>query len=104
MLLTAEHIKETVSTVAEAFNARSQDEKINRISLFGSYATKSASESSDVDLLIEFDSSFVSLFTFGRLLTEFEELLNVPVDIVQAPLQRGSFLSLDAVVPLYEQN
>ena len=100
-VLTIEQIKKTVTHVAHDFNAASTDEKIQKISLFGSYASQQATEESDVDLLVEFNSAFVSFISFGRLLSQLENALKVPIDVVPSPLPSNSIVLIEATVPLY---
>lgn len=73
------------------------------MSLFGSHANGNAREDSDIDLLVAFETNPVSLFDMARVLTEMESAFGCPVDIVKEPLTAGSFLVIDAKVPLYEQ-
>jgi len=54
---------------------------IDFLAVFGSVARGSASDSSDVDLLVRF-SSPVSLFELVRIEREFSELLDRDVDLV----------------------
>lgn len=51
--------------------------------LFGSYARGEAVDNSDVDLLVDFDrSANVSLLRHAGMLCDLEDLLNLPVDLV----------------------
>ena len=50
-----------------------------KISLFGSYADGNANEDSDIDLLVEFLSSNVSLFTLYNIKYEIENKLHKEV-------------------------
>jgi len=52
-----------------------------RLSLFGSVARDQAAETSDVDVLVEFDRA-VGLFEFSRLRLRLEEMLDCRVDLV----------------------
>ena len=103
-MLTIGQIQETVTHVANNFNSSSSKDKIQKISLFGSYASQQASEGSDVDLLVEFNSVFVSFFSLGRLLIDFEDALKVSVDVVPAPLPDNSIISIEKTVPLYAED
>ncbi|MCL1798794.1 MAG: nucleotidyltransferase domain-containing protein [Eggerthellaceae bacterium] len=103
-MLTTTQIRETVARVAEDFNASYPDEKISKVFLFGSYAKQAATDGSDVDLLVEFESAFVSYLSFGYLLTKLEEALEVPVDIVPSPLPEHSIITAETRIPLYEQD
>jgi len=75
---------------------------VKRIELFGSYANGTASANSDVDLLVEFAESPVSLLEICGLQESLTELLKVDVDIVKLPLQKGSDLIIGKKVCVYE--
>jgi predicted nucleotidyltransferase len=53
----------------------------NRIGIFGSYARGDESESSDIDILVNFNEN-ISLFDLGGIKNDLAQLLNRPVDIV----------------------
>ncbi|HHU31123.1 MAG: nucleotidyltransferase family protein [Zhaonellaceae bacterium] len=76
---------------------------IKKISLFGSYADNTATDSSDIDLLIEFFPSNVSLFTLYNIKCEIEEKLQKKVDLIHAPVEKDSLLHINRVVDIYEQ-
>ncbi len=72
--------------------------KVRELSLFGSRARGESSESSDYDLLVDFEpNSGISLFEFSRLQIDLEEALGKKVDLVPKPglkpLIRDSILS-----------
>lgn len=99
-----DELKSEVTKAAVAYNAGAcEEERIARISLFGSYAEGRASRSSDVDLLVSFESAIVSLITLAKVLSKMEEQLGLAVDVVQDPLPDGSLLQVTKVVPLYER-
>jgi predicted nucleotidyltransferase len=54
---------------------------VRSLEVFGSFVRGEASENSDLDLLIEFDTT-PTLFSFVRLENELSELLGVKVDLV----------------------
>lgn len=54
--------------------------KVRKIGIFGSYANGSASEHSDVDILVEFDEPIG--LDFVLLADELEKILPVQVDLV----------------------
>ncbi|MBI4558272.1 MAG: nucleotidyltransferase family protein [Candidatus Hydrogenedentes bacterium] len=59
-----------------------EDLEVSSLALFGSAARNEASESSDIDLLVEFRQP-VGLFTFYRVQEYLEDLLGTPrVDLV----------------------
>ena len=104
-MYTVEELKKRVFEVVRVYNDDAADDaKIEKVSLFGSYARGCAREASDVDLLVSFASSVVSLFTLARALDSFERCLAVPVDIVQDPVPEDSLLEVGVVIPLYEYN
>lgn len=62
-----------------------QNEPINRIYLFGSYARNEQTNNSDIDLLIEPDYTHpIDLFLFIEWKQKLEKLLNKSVDLVAA--------------------
>jgi predicted nucleotidyltransferase len=94
-MLTIEHIKTAASKLADGY-------PIKKISLFGSYAEGSADESSDVDLLVEFLTPRVSLFTLSDIKYAMEDELKKDVDIVHAPVLEESLLKFNKVIDIYE--
>ena len=54
---------------------------VQKLAVFGSVATGTAGEDSDVDLLVEVDET-VGLFDFVRLKNYLEDLLGATVDLV----------------------
>ncbi len=72
--------------------------KVRELSLFGSRVRGDFTESSDYDLLVDFQpNSGISLFEFSRMQIDLEELLGTKVDLVPKaglkPLIRDSVLS-----------
>ena len=86
----------------ESYNSKAApDRRIVRVDLFGSYAMGGASEESDVDLLVEFVTSHVGLFTLAAVLEAMEEATGMQVDVVQSPLPEDSLLEIERSVSLY---
>lgn len=75
-----------------------EDYALQRVSIFGSYAEGRATETSDLDLLVEFQQPSVSLFTLNQLKYDLEDALGLPVDVVHAPLPENSLLRPGKVV------
>ncbi|MDR3120030.1 MAG: nucleotidyltransferase domain-containing protein [Clostridiales bacterium] len=94
MMLTHKKICDTVEAVAPKYN-------ITSAYYFGSYAQGSQSENSDVDIMVEFDTPFKSLFTISALSIELEYLLGIPVDVLSLPLPEESHLTIEKVVKCY---
>lgn len=97
-----DEIRTRVTAAAESYNRDAPEEtKIVRVTLFGSYANGTQRDGSDVDLLVQFSSPIVSLFTLARVLNVMESALDMPVDLVQDPLPQDALLTIDAKVPVY---
>ena len=77
-MLTIQQIKDTV---ADYF----KDKPVKKVYLFGSYARGEATESSDVDLLVEYDESKkrLSFFDTLRFKIGLEEQLHHDVELVE---------------------
>ena len=75
---------------------------IKKVDLFGSYANGTNHEKSDVDLLVEFITTSVSLLTLNALKYRLEEIYNIEVDVIHAPLDDDAMIAIGKVVPLYE--
>lgn len=58
---------------------------INKAWLFGSYSRGEETETSDIDILVDYDNSkgLVSLFKMGGILMDLSELLGCKVDLVE---------------------
>ena len=91
----------TIEQIADAAKIAAKEYPIKKISLFGSYASGTNTENSDVDLLVEFESESVSLLTLAALKYRMEELLGKEVDIIHAPVPQESILEIDNEVSLY---
>lgn len=75
------HIEELVRTQRENILRTAARYGASNVRVFGSVARKEADEQSDLDLLVDMEAGR-SLFDLGGLLTELEELLSCPVDVV----------------------
>lgn len=93
-MLTIAEISNAVALVADEYG-------IKRIMLFGSYADGSNTDESDVDLLVEFNSEAVSLLTLAAVKNRIEELLNVDVDVIHAPIEENSLIKPGKAVEIY---
>ena len=93
-MLTTEKITKTIENVAPKY-------KIRKVTLFGSRATKNFRENSDVDLIVEFETKTISLFTLAGLMNELEEKFGVSVDIIHGPLKKDSMLEIDKEIEIY---
>ena len=93
-MLTTEKITKIVEKIAPKYG-------IKKVKLFGSRATKNFRENSDVDLIVEFKTSTVSLFILASLMNELEEKFGVSVDIIHGPLKKGSMLEIEKEIEIY---
>jgi len=91
----------TVSEISKAVAVVAVEYGVKRIMLFGSYADGSNNEDSDVDLLVEFYADAVSLLTLADIKYRIEEILNIDVDIIHAPIDDNSFIKPEKVVEIY---
>ena len=95
-MLTHERICSAVMHTASSY-------PIKRASYFGSYAEGRQTESSDLDLLLEFRDPAVSLIMLSAIKNDLEDQLKVSVDIVHAPLTKNSFIEIGKEVLVYGQ-
>jgi predicted nucleotidyltransferase len=93
-MLTDKEIKLNIMNVARRFPVRN-------VSYFGSYADGCATESSDLDVLVEFKESIISLLVLIDFKYQLEDALGVDVDVVPMPLPDASHLEINKVVPVY---
>lgn len=93
-MLTIEEIRKTVEKIAPKY-------KIKKVTLFGSRATKNYRENSDVDLIVEFETKIISLFTLAGLMNELEEKFGVGVDIIHGPIKKDSMLEIKKEIAIY---
>ena len=92
--LTIEFIRECVHRVAKSYD-------LKNVKLFGSYATGKQTPKSDIDLLVEFTQHTVSLFKVFDLQYDLEKLTGRNVDVLHAPIPKGSLLITGTEVPIY---
>ena len=90
-MLTEETIRHTVYELKDAYALQS-------VTIFGSYAEGRATDKSDLDLLVEFAETDVSLFTLNALKYDLEDALGLPIDVIHAPLPGNSMLQVGKVV------
>ncbi len=93
-MLSIEQIKRVTQKVASHY-------PVSRVLLFGSYADGSATEQSDVDMMVEFSVNPISLFEMAGFNQELRDELNVSVDTVKLPLKEST-IDISKAVPLYE--
>ena len=92
-MLTIDEIKKTVAEIAPKYN-------LKKVTLFGSRANGTAKENSDVDLLVEFPKGSSLLDLIG-LKYEFEDIWNLSVDVISAPIPEDSILEIEKEIEIY---
>ena len=93
-MLKKEFISETLAEIAKQF-------PIKKISYFGSYAEGNATPESDLDVLVEFNEDYVSLFLLVELKNSLEEALGIKVDLIHAPIPKDSVIKINKAVTVY---
>ena len=76
------------------------DYPISRVALFGSQANGTATEKSDVDLIIEFYNP-VTLITLSKITQRLEELMHTKVGVIHGPVRNTDMFSVDKEIEIY---
>lgn len=90
----------TLRQIQEAVSRLKSPYALQKVSIFGSYADGRATETSDLDLMVEFSTPSVSLIQLNNLKFDLEDALGLPVDVVHSPLPKDSMLEIGKVVPV----
>ena len=95
---TIENIKRAVIPIAKDYGIR-------RVFLFGSYAKGTATEDSDVDLLIEKGDKLFTLLSLSGFRLDTIEALDMPVDVIVRENEETEFQKIikGSEILLYEQ-
>ena len=91
--MTTEEIRKAVITIADQYSIKS-------VVLFGSRASGSNRDDSDVDLIIEF-SKPVSVLMLSSLKNKLQDILGLDVDVVHGPIRIGDILEIGETVEIY---
>jgi len=86
-MLTHYNIVNAVKKAASEFS-------LIKAAYFGSYAEQNATEESDLDLLIEFEQSSVSILKIISLKHFLEDQLSKSVDIIHAPIPETAIIEI----------
>ena len=84
MIYTIEQIKSIAAPIARSYGVKS-------LSLFGSYARGEATESSDIDILVDC-GAIRSAFEMGGLYADLSDGLGKPLDLVTTDHRDKAFL------------
>ena len=93
-MLTIDEIKKVVAEIAPKY-------QITKAILFGSRARGNNREDSDVDLIVEFNTEAVSLFTLAGIMIDLEEILGVKVDVIHGPKKDSWMIEIDKEIEIY---
>ena len=89
MIYTIEEIRRIITPIAKKY-------RLPAVYLFGSYARGDATETSDLDFLVDTTGTELkSLLTLGALYTELEEAFQKPIDLISLT-QRAQMPSEEA--------
>lgn len=91
--MSVEEIRNVVLSLIDEYH-------ISKVILFGSRASGTNRENSDIDLIVEF-SGTVSLLTLSDLTCRLEELLKLDVDVIHGPLRKEDMIEVKDEVVLY---
>ena len=92
-MLTHDRIVDAVKKAAREF-------PLTKVGYFGTYANGLANEDSDLDLLVEFEESTVSILKIIMLKHYLEDELAKPVDVIHAPLPPGAIIEIGKTVSI----
>ena len=73
---------------------------IKKVTLFGSRASGTNQEDSDVDLIMEF-SAPISLLTLSEIQCQLEDMLNLDVDVIHGPIRDTDLIEVGKEIELY---
>lgn len=90
----------TIETIKNAVLELIDRYPISRVTLFGSRASGTNRENSDVDLIMEFYAP-VTLVTLSAIKLSLEEMLCLRVDIIHGPVTEDDMIEVDQEVVLY---
>ncbi|MCM3689783.1 nucleotidyltransferase family protein [Neobacillus niacini] len=74
--------QEILEELSKNLNAWKEKYGVKRIGIFGSYSREEQKDSSDIDVLVEFDPSKLSFDNYIELKFNLEDRFRKPVDLV----------------------
>lgn len=74
--------QEILNELSRSLNTWKENYGIKRIGLFGSYSCDEQKESSDIDVVVEFNDSDLSFDNYMDLKMDLKELFQKPIDLV----------------------
>jgi predicted nucleotidyltransferase len=91
--MSIEEIREKIIEIIKQYN-------ITRIVMFGSRASGTYNENSDIDFIVEFGNS-VSLIKLASLKYDLEDALGLPVDVIHGPIRDTDMIEVGDTVEIY---
>lgn len=95
-MLTINEIKQALLDVAGQY-------PIKKISILGSYADGTATEESDIDVILEFNTPNISLLTLSDIKYEMMDRLHKEIDVIHGPLESDAMIQVDGMINIYGQ-
>lgn len=95
--MTNQELKKYISEIQKNY-------KFNKVILFGSRASGTNRQDSDIDLLVEFNNRNKSLFTIAGMINDIQDKFKLKVDIIPYPVPNtiaGLKLNIDKEELLY---
>jgi len=96
MILTTEIISDALKPLIKKYD-------LEKVDLFGSYAMGTATDKSDIDLMVKFIQPVPSIFAVMGLREELMNSLKISMDIVTLPVILPEYLKPERVVNIYER-
>lgn len=96
---------QTIDNIKKAVIPIAKDYGLKRVYLFGSYAKGTATEESDVDLMIEKGDKRFTLLSLSGFRLDAIDALDIPVDVIIKGKDRTEFQNRikESEILLYEQ-
>lgn len=91
--MQAEEMKDKIIDIIKQYN-------ITRVVLFGSRASGTYTDDSDIDFIIEFGGS-VSLIKLASLKYDLEDALGAPVDVIHGPIRDTDMIEIGETIEIY---
>lgn len=91
--MTNDNIKKIVLSIVNDYSLKS-------VILFGSRASGTNKDDSDIDLIVEFDKP-VTIMMLSHLKNHLEELTGLNVDIIHGPIRDTDMIEIGEVIELY---
>lgn len=91
--MSNEEIKTKIIHVVEKY-------PVSKLSMFGSRASGTNRDNSDIDLIVEF-SEKISLLLLSQLKIDIEECTGLSVDLIHGPIQEEDMIEVGEVIELY---